>query len=154
MKWRNAVASIALLSVFATEAFAAEKFACAEYFQATPAGQKKAEAGVKGTLIFDANSKKVEFLNPKGTPAFSINHDAIRSMQYERTGQPRYLAAVVISPAFLLTRTKKHYLTIEYNDQSGEAHSVIVRLNKRNARKAVTTATAQTSKSVEQIEEK
>jgi hypothetical protein len=154
MKWRNAVASMALVSVFATEAFAAEKFACAEYFQATPAGQKKAEAGVKGTLIFDGNSKKVEFLNPKGAAAFSINYDAIRSMQYERTGQPRYLAAVVISPAFLLTRAKKHYLTIAYNDQSGEAHSVIVRLNKRNARKAVATATAQTSKSVEQIEEK
>jgi hypothetical protein len=154
MKWRNAVASMALLSVFATEAFAAEKFACAEYFQATPAGQKKAEAGVKGTLIFDGNSKKVEFLNPTGAAAFSINYDSIRSMQYERTGQSRYLAALVISPAFLLTRAKKHYLTIEYNDQSGEAHSVIVRLNKRNARKAVATATAQTSKSVEQIEEK
>ncbi len=154
MKWRNAVASMALLSVFATEAFAAEKFACAEYFQATRAGQKKAEAGVNGTLIFDGNSKKVEFLNPTGTPAFSINYDAIRSMQYERTGQPRYLAAVVISPAFLLTRAKKHYLTIDYNDQSGEAHSVIVRLNKRNAQNAVATATAQTSKSVEQIEEK
>jgi hypothetical protein len=154
MKWRNAVASMALLSIFATEAFAAEKFACAEYFQATPTGQKKAEAGVKGTLIFDPNSKKVQFLNPKGAAAFSINYDAIRGMQYERTGQPRYLAAVVISPAFLLTRTKKHYLTIEYNDQSGEAHAVIVRLNKRNARKAVATATAQTSKSVQQIEEK
>ena len=51
-------------------------------------------------------------------------------------------------------RSKKHYLTIEYNDQSGEAHSVIVRLNKRNARKVVATATAQTSKSVAQIEEK
>jgi hypothetical protein len=75
-------------------------------------------------------------------------------MQYEKTNQPRYVAAVVISPAFLLTRSKKHYLTIEYNDPSGEAHSVIVRLNKKNARAAVATATAQTSKSVEQIEEK
>jgi hypothetical protein len=31
---------------------------------------------------------------------------------------------------------------------------VIIRLNKKNAREAVATATAQTSKSVEQIEEK
>jgi len=154
MRWRNAVASMALLTVFAAESFAAERFACAEYFAATPAGQKKAEAGVKGTLIFDPSSKKVEFLNPKGTPAFSINYDTIRGMQYERTDQSRYVAAVLISPAFLLTRSKKHYLTIEYNDQSGEAHSVIVRLNKRNARKAVATATAQNSKSVEQIEKK
>jgi hypothetical protein len=145
---------MALLTVFAIESFAAERFACAEYFAATPAGQKKAEAGVKGTLVFDPNSKKVEFLNPKGAPAFSINYDAIHAMQYERAGQPRYVAAVLISPVFLLARSKKHYLTIEYNDKSGEARSVIVRLNKKNAREAVRTATAQTSKSVEQIEEK
>src|SRR5258708_6207784 len=154
MRWRNAVASMALLTIFATESFAAERFACAQYFRATPAGQKKAEAGLKGTLVFDPTSRKVEFLNLKGTHAFSINCDAIHAVQYERTGQPRYVAAVLISPAFLLTRSKKHYLTIEYNDPSGEAHSVIVRLNKKNARKAVATATAQTNKSVEQIEEK
>jgi hypothetical protein len=75
-------------------------------------------------------------------------------MQYERTGQPRYVAAVLISPVFLLTRSNKHYLTIDYTDQSGEAHSVIVRLNKKNARAAIATARAQTSKSVEQIAEK
>jgi len=73
---------MALLTVFATESFAAEGFA---YFAATPARQKKAEAGVKDTLIFDPNSKKVEFLNPKGTPTFSINYDAIHAMQYEKT---------------------------------------------------------------------
>jgi hypothetical protein len=154
MRWRNAVASMALLTVSATESIAAERFACAEYFAATAAGQKKAEPGVKGTLVFDPNSKKVEFLNPKGAPAFSINYDAIHAMQYERTGQPRYVAAVLISPVFLLTRSNKHYLTIDYTDQSGEAHSVIVRLNKKNARAAIATARAQTSKSVEQIAEK
>jgi hypothetical protein len=52
MKWKSAVASMALLSVSATETFATDKFACAEYFQATPAGRKKAGAGVKGTLTF------------------------------------------------------------------------------------------------------
>jgi hypothetical protein len=145
---------MALLTVLATESLATERFACAEYFTATPAGQKKAEAGVKGTLVFDPNSKKVEFLNPKGAPAFSINYHAIHAMQYETSGHPRYVAAVLISPVFLLTRSKKHYLTIEYNDQSGEARSVIVRLNKKNAREAVATASAQTSKSVEQIDEK
>jgi len=145
---------MALLTVLATESVAAERFACAEYFAATPAGQKKAEAGVRGTLVFDPSSKKVEFLNPQGTPAFSINYDAIRAIQYERTGHPRYVAAVLISPVFLLTRSTKHYLTIEYIDQSGGVQSVIVRLNKKNAREAVATATAQTSRSVEQIEEK
>lgn len=49
---------------------------------------------------------------------------------------------------------EKALLTIDYKDQYGAAHSVIVRLNKRNARQAVATAVAQTKKSVEQIEQK
>ena len=154
MQWRHAVASFVLLTVSATQSFAAERFACAEYFAATSAGQKKAEPGVKGTLVFDGASKKVEFLNPKGTAAFAIDYDSIRAMQYERTEQPRYVAGVLVSPAFLLTHSKKHYLTIEYKDETGEARSVIVRLSKRNALEAVAAASTQTSKSVEQIEKK
>jgi hypothetical protein len=69
---------MALLTVFAIESFAAERFACSEYFAATPAGQKKAEAGVKGTLVFDPNSKKVEFLNPKGARLSALT--TMRSM--------------------------------------------------------------------------
>src|SRR5260370_4905252 len=125
MRWRNAVASIALLIIFATKSFAAERFACAEYFAATPAGQKKAEAGVKGTLIFDQYSKKVEFLNPKGTPAFSINYDEIHAMQYEKTNHPRYVPAEVISPAFLLPPSNNHYPTLEYNHPPVNPHSAI-----------------------------
>ena len=154
MQWRNVVASMALLTVFVTESFAADRFTCAEYFAATPAGQKKAEAGIKGTLVFDADTKKVVFLDSKGTAALSVGYDAIQGMQYEKTSQPRYVAAVLISPAFLLTHSRKHYLTIGYKDASGEAHSAIVRLNKGNARQAVATAGTQTGKSVEQIEPK
>lgn len=151
MQWKSAIVSVGLLTVLATESFGAERFTCAEYFAATPAGQKKAEPGVKGTLVFDENSKKVQFLDSKGTSAFTVNYDAIQGMQYERTAQPRYVAAVLTSPVFLLTRSKKHYLTIEYKDPSGEARSVIIRLNKGNARQTVATAGAQTGKSVEQI---
>lgn len=154
MKWKSAVASMALLTVLAAESFGAERFTCAEYFAATSPGQKKAEPGVKGTLVFDETSKKVEFLDSKGTPAFAVNYDAIQGMQYEKTAQPRYVVAVLISPVFLLTHAKKHYLTIEYKDQSGEARSVIIRLNKQNARKTMETARTQTGKSVEQIEQK
>jgi hypothetical protein len=70
-----------LLTVFETESFAAERFGCAGCFAATAAGQKKVEAGVHGTLVFDPNSRKVEALNPEGAPAFTINCDAIHAMQ-------------------------------------------------------------------------
>ena len=59
MRWTNTIVLFALPIVFATQSSAAERLSGAEYFAATPAGQKKAEPGVGGTLVFDSASKKV-----------------------------------------------------------------------------------------------
>ena len=130
------------------------KFAKAEYFAATSTGQKKAGTSTKGTLFFDSEKKNVNFLQESGSPAVSIKYEAIKSIVYERASKPRYAEAVLISPLFLLSHAKKHYLTFQYQDDSGEGKYAIVRLDKSNAREAVACAEAQTSKKVEQTEEK
>lgn len=130
------------------------KFDHAEYMQATASGQKKAAPAVKGTLSFDTERKSVDFLDQKGAPAFSIQYDSIKSILYEKTSTPRYAEAVIISPLFLLSHSKKHFLTIQYTDAAGSGKFVIVHLDKRNAREAVAVAEAQTGKKVEQVEEK
>lgn len=126
----------------------------AEYMPATSTGQKKAAPAVKGTLSFDSDKKSVDFLSQKGGKVFSIPYDSIKSILYENTSKPRYAEAVLISPLFLLTPSKKHFLTIQYSDASGTGQFVIVRVDKRQAREAVETAKAQTGKPVEQVEEK
>lgn len=67
---------------------------------------------------------------------------------------PRYTEAVVISPMFLLSHSKKYYLTIKYTDATGAGQYVIVRLDKKNAKQAVATAEAQIGKKVDRVEEK
>jgi hypothetical protein len=130
------------------------KFNKAEYIQATSTGQKKAGTTVKGTLFFDADNKTVNFLQESGSPAVSIKYDSIRNLMYEKASKPRYAEAVLISPLFMLSHSKKHYLTVQYTDASGEGKYAIVRLDKSNVRQAVACAEAQTGKKVEQIEEK
>ncbi len=132
----------------------ANTFDHAEYMQATAAGQKKAAPAVKGTLSFDPEKKSVDFLDQKGDPAFSIKYDSIKSILYEKTSTPRYAEAVLISPLFLFSHSKKHFLTIQYTDANGTGQFVIVHLDKKNAREAVAVAEAQTGKKVEQVEEK
>lgn len=132
----------------------ANKFDHAEYMQATASGQKKAAPAVKRTLSFDTEKKSVNFLDQKGAPAFSIQYDSIKSILYEKTSTPRYAEAVIISPLFLFSRSKKHFLTIQYTDAAGSGQFVIVHLDKKNAREAVAVAEAQTGKKVEQVEEK
>ena len=146
------VAGCALL--FSSVSFAQMKFDHAEYMPATGTGQKKAGPAVKGTLSFDAEKKTADFLDEKGAPVFSIRYDAMKTLLYEQTSTPRYAAAVLISPLFLFSHAKKHYLTIQYTDAAGAGQFVIVHLDKKNAREAVATAEAQTGKKVEQVEEK
>jgi hypothetical protein len=130
------------------------KFNHAEYMQATPSGQKKAAPSVKGALSFDAEKKCVDFVDEKGSTAFSIKYDAIKSILYEQTSKPRYAEAILISPLFILSHSKKHFLTIQYTDTTGAGQFVIVHLDKKNAREAVAIAEAQTGKKVEHVEEK
>jgi hypothetical protein len=130
------------------------KFDHVEYMQATASGQKKAAAAVKGTLSFDVEKKSAEFLDQKGEPTFSIKYDKIKTILYEKTSTPRYAEAVLISPLFLFSHSKKHFLTIQYTDATGSGQFVIVHLDKKNARAAVAVAEAQTGKKVEQVEEK
>ena len=129
------------------------KFDHAEYMQPATAGKKKAGPAVKGMLVFDAQEKSVQFLDKKGSPAFDVKYDAIKSMLYERASRPRYVSAVLISPLFLLAHGKKHFLTIQYTDGAGTRHYVIVHLDKKNAREAIATAEAQTGKNVERAED-
>jgi hypothetical protein len=131
-----------------------KKFDKAEYMQATAWGQKKAAPAVKGTLSFDTEKKCVDFLVQKGAPAFSIKYDSIKAILYEKTSKPRYAEAILISPFFIFSHSKKHFLTIQYTDASGGGQFVIVHLDKKNARETVAVAEAQTGKKVEQVEEK
>jgi hypothetical protein len=158
MKKMLAVLAAALLPCSVITTAAAEKkantFDHAEYMQATSSGQRKAAPAVKGALSFNSENKSVDFLGKNGTSAFSIKYDTIKSILYERTSTPRYAEAVIISPLFLLSHSKKHFLTIQYTDASGASQFVIVHLDKKNAREVVALAEAQTGRKVEQVEEK
>jgi len=147
-------ASAALLAQDAPKKQDDHRFKKAEFFQGTSTGQKKAGATVKGTLFFDNETKTVAFLQESGSPAVSIKYDTIKSLTYEKASKPRYAAAVLISPLFLLSHGKKHYLTIQYKGEDAEGKFAIVRLDKSNAREAVACAEAQTGIKVEQVDEK
>ena len=133
---------------------AERKFDHAELFAGTSTGQKKAGGSTKGALIFDTEKKMIEFEAQKGSEVVSIPYAQVKSLLYEQASKPRYTEAVLISPMFLLTHSKKHYLTIQYTDVNGTGQYAIVLLDKKNAQNAVAAAQAETGKNVERVEEK
>ncbi len=142
--------------LFATVSLAATatKFDHAEYLKPKTEGQKKDDHPVKGSISFDRDKKMVEFADEKGVSVVSIPDDKIKSILYEKTSKPRYAEAILISPFFLFTHSKKHFLTIQYTDTDGQGKFAMIHLDKGNARDVVAAAEAETGKKVERAEEK
>jgi hypothetical protein len=153
------VVSCALLSTASGQAASAAvadviKFDHAEYLKPKTEGQAKDEEPVKGTLAFDKDKRMVEFVDQGGAPVVRIPYDKVKSMLYERTSKPRYAEAVLLSPFFLFTHTKKHFLTIQYTDAGGQGKFAMIHMDKSNARDIVATAEAETGVKVDRSEEK
>lgn len=151
---RKMVTGTACALLFSTATLAATKFDRAEYLKPKTEGQKKDEHPVKGSISFDRDKKTVEFLDEKGASVVSIPDDKIKSMIYEKTSKPRYAEAILISPFFLFTHSKKHFLTIQYTDTDGQGEFAMIHMDKGNARDIVAAAEAETGQKVERSEEK
>jgi hypothetical protein len=140
--------------VFTSASLAGTKFDHAEYMKPKTEGQKKDDHPVKGSVSFDKEKKTVEFLDEKGVSVISIPDDKIKSILYEKTSKPRYAEALLISPFFLFTHSKKHFLTIQYTDADGQGKFAMIHMDKGNARDIVAAAEAETGKTVDRSEEK
>jgi hypothetical protein len=75
-------------------------------------------------------------------------------MLYERTSKPRYGLAILVSAIFIFTKSKAHYLTIQYKQPDGQGDFVIVRLHKDDYQMALATAEAHTGEKMERTEER
>jgi len=149
----SAVVSLIFLAVVGVSA-ADVKFDKVEYLPPKVQGQKKGADPVKGRMIFDKDKKSLAFQDTKGQMIVTIPYDQIRTMLYEKTSRPRYAEAILISPFFLLSKTKKHILTIQYTDPTGAGAFCMIHMDKSNASDIANTAQAETGKPLERTEEK
>ena len=73
----------------------------------------------------------------------------------DRTQAGRRLGlAIVLSPLFLLSKKRRHYLTIGYIDQQGEQQAAVFELGKRIVRSTLAALEAKTGLRVEYEDEK
>ena len=153
VKQQRAKAVLFALVLLASSAAAAQTFKDAEYFKTATAGEKKGGA-VWGTLNFDATNKQITFQDKKGTPELSVKSDSVKHLLYERTAKPRYVQAMLIAWPLIFTKSKKHYLTVQYDDPAGSGHYAILRLDKGNYQQVLAMAESVTGKQVERTEER
>lgn len=80
--------------------------------------------------------------------ALTVPFDRINQLEYGQKVDRRYLSAVLVSPIFLLAKTRKHFLTVGYEDSEGRQQAMIFRVEKSDVRALLVSLEARTGRKV------
>jgi hypothetical protein len=127
-----------------------QQFPDAHYLVKAP-GQDKAQP-IKGVFVLDPTARVLRFQST-GSTQVEIPYSSMTNVIYEKTAKPRYGWGLVVAWPLLFTKSKNHYVTVQYNTPAGQGDFAIFRLDKKNFRVALATIEAQTGKKVERTQE-
>jgi hypothetical protein len=121
-----------------------------------------APAGVRvqfvGTTLSDLSSKANARLDLTGREALVfhvakveliIPYNKVSIIEYGQNVSRRYAAAVLISPIFLLSKSRKHFVTLGYVDAEGKHQALVFRADKGDIRGLLAGLEARTGRRIE-----
>jgi hypothetical protein len=125
-----------------------------------------ADAAVRGTKVkyvggtavgvaektegeLDLSNQDVAVFTPKSGQKISIPYKQIESLEYGQKVGRRVGVAVAVSPLFLFSKKRKHFLSIGYNDEQGKRQGVVFEMAKGIVRPTLSTFEAHSGKQVE-----
>lgn len=73
-----------------------------------------------------------------------VRYDRVNLLEYGQQVDRRFALAIVISPAFLLSKSRRHFLTVGYEDERGIQQAVVFRVDKNSIRAALVALEART----------
>ncbi len=107
-------------------------------------------AGIAGRLsarVYLAGSEELEF--QCGKARFHVPYARINTLEYGQHVSRRYAAAVLISPLLLLSKERRHYLTLGFLDSAGLQQAVVFRVAKEHIRPLLAGLEARTGRRIE-----
>jgi hypothetical protein len=78
-----------------------------------------------------------------------VPYERINLLEYGQKVDRRYIAAAVISPIFMLSKKREHFLTIGFEDNDGRQEAMMFRVDKNDVRLTLVTLEARTGQKVE-----
>lgn len=77
----------------------------------------------------------------------------INQIEYGQKASRRLVTAVVVSPLFLLSKKRAHFVTVGYEDESGAQQALVFRVGKNEVRTLLVSLEARTGRKVEYQDE-
>jgi hypothetical protein len=78
-----------------------------------------------------------------------VAYTKINLLEYGQTVSRRLDLAIVISPAFLLVKKRKHFLTVGYEDEDGHQQALVFRVDKNDIRAMLASLEARTGQKIQ-----
>ena len=96
----------------------------------------------------NTRQEEVFLFETKGVTV-QVPYDKINVLEYGQRVSRRYVEAVLISPVFLLSKAKKHYLTVGFTDDQGRQQAMIFEVGKNDVRAMLVVLEAKSGRKVE-----
>ena len=84
-----------------------------------------------------------------GKQDFNIAYHSINTVEYGQTVGRRYTEAILISPLLILSKSRKHFVTLGYVDPAGNTRALGFRVGKGEIRSVLASLEARTGRRVE-----
>ena len=118
------------------------------------------EPGIKiqlvgGTLVGSKGGGRLNLTAPDnlsfqyGQTTVQIPYPKVNTVEYGQSVSRRYVEAVVLSPIFLLAKSRKHFVTLGYVDPDGKQQALIFRVDKGDVRTVLAALEARTGRRVQ-----
>ena len=78
-----------------------------------------------------------------------IPYNKVNTLEYGQNVNRRYVAAVLVSPVFLLSKSRKHFITVGYTDSEEKQQALVFRVDKGDVRPLLASLEARTGRRVE-----
>lgn len=82
-----------------------------------------------------------------------INYQKVHTIEYGQNVGRRYAAAILVSPLLLLSKSRKHFVTIGYVDADGAQQALVLRVDKSDIRPALASLEARTGRKVQYLDD-
>jgi hypothetical protein len=84
-----------------------------------------------------------------GKTDLRIDYKKVNTLEYGQNVSRRYAAAILISPLLLLSKSRRHYVTLGYVDEGGNQQALVFRVEKGDIRMILASLEARTGRRVE-----
>jgi hypothetical protein len=133
--------ALALLLSMNAASLGAENGAGAEYVGGTV-------ALASGSGVIDLTHEEFFVFRTKRS-GVRIPYVQVNLLEYGQQVSRRYAMAVVISPLLLLSKSRKHFLTVGYTDEEGRQQAIVLRVEKKHIRPVLVALEVKTGRKVQ-----